>query len=339
MPRIAQLTAPGKIQIQDSPSLMAGPGETIIQVKHAGVCGTDLALFNGNYPVPLPHVCGHEFTGTVKQIGQGVNYKWLGKTVTAEINNTCIAYNRKSLCSACKKGLPSHCLERTVTGIIRHSGAFAEEIAVAAGTLHEIPNSVGPLTATLAEPLAAALQTFNMSLITREETIVVLGPGRLGILIVFIAALKGLKVLAVSRSEAKRDRALDYGAIWTCAPDEAEVLIRKNTEGLGADLVVDTTGNPDGITQALKLVRPRGTVCCKTTCGRPPTGLDMTSLVVDEVRLQGSRCGPFEPALEILKTHHDKLKHLITSTRPLEETQAALESASKENKVVISMKT
>ena len=69
MSRIAQLTAPGKIQIEDSPSLMAGPGETIIQVKHAGVCDTDLTLFNGDYPVPLPHVCGHEFTGTVKQVG------------------------------------------------------------------------------------------------------------------------------------------------------------------------------------------------------------------------------------------------------------------------------
>ena len=87
-----------------------------------------------------------------------------------------------------------------------------------------------------------------MSPITREEIIIVLGPDRLGIFIVFVAALKGLKVLAVSRSEAKRDRALNYGAIWTCSPDEAEVLIRKNTAGFGADLVVDTTGNPDGIT-------------------------------------------------------------------------------------------
>ncbi len=335
MPRIAQLIAPGKIQIQDSPSLSAGPGEVVIQVKHAGVCGTDLALFHGDYPVPLPHVCGHEFTGTVKQIGQRVNSKWLGKTVTAEINNTCIAYNRQPLCSACRKGLPSHCLERTVTGIIQHPGAFAEEVTVAAGTLHEIPDSVDALTATLAEPLAAALQTFNMSPITREETIIVLGPGKLGILVVFVAALKGANVLAVSRSKAKQDRALDYGATWACSPDEAEVLIKKNTEGLGAGLVVDTTGNPDGITQALKLVRPRGTVCCKTTCGLPASGLDMTKLVVDEVNLQGSRCGPFEPALEILKTHHEKLKNLITSTRSLNDTQQALESAVKENKVVI----
>ena len=102
-------------------------------------------------------------------------------------------------------------------------------------------------------------------------------------------------------------------------------------------MVVDTTGNPDGITQALKLVRPRGTIACKTTCGLPATGIDMTQLVVDEIRLQGSRCGPFEPALEIIRTHQDKLKSLITSTRPLEETQAALESASKENKIVLTI--
>jgi threonine dehydrogenase-like Zn-dependent dehydrogenase len=337
MPKIAQLTAPGKIEIKHHHPLQACPGEAIIQVGHAGICGTDLALFQGDYPVPLPHVCGHEFTGTVKQVGEGMDSKWLGKTVTAEINNTCVAYNRKPLCSACRNGLPSHCLERTVTGIINHNGAFAEEVAVAGGTLHQIPESVDPLTATLAEPLAAALQTFVMSLAEKGDTIVVLGPGRLGILIVFAAALKGLKVLAVSRSQPKRERALEYGAQWACSPDEAENLIRENTEGLGAKFVVDTTGNPNGITQALKLVQPRGTVCCKTTCGLPAVGLDMTQLVVDEVRLQGSRCGSFEPALEILITHHEKLKNLITSTHPLEETQAALESASVENKVVISI--
>ena len=337
MPRIAQLTAPGKIQVKNSPSLKAGPGEVVIQVRHAGVCGTDLALFHGDYPVPLPHVCGHEFTGTVKQIGDEVDNKWLGKTVTAEINNTCIAYNCQPLCSACKKGLSSHCLERTVTGIIHHSGAFAEEVVVAAGTLHEIPDEIDPLTAILTEPLAAALQTFVMTPVTGDETIVVLGPGRLGILVVFVAALKGVKVLAVSRSEGKQKRALDYGATWACSPDKAEALIKEKTDRLGADLVVDTTGNPDGITQALNLVRPRGTVCCKTTCGLPASGLDMTKLVVGEVQLQGSRCGPFEPAIEILKIHHDKLKHLITATRPLEETQQALELASTENKVVINI--
>ena len=337
MPRITQLTAPGKIELKQREPLTAGPGEAIIQVQHAGVCGTDLALFHGDYPVPLPHVCGHEFTGNVKSVGEGVNKHWIGKTVTAEINNTCIAYGKQTLCTACEKGVPSHCLARTVTGIIQHEGAFADEVKVAAGTLHEIPSNIDPLTATLTEPLAAALQTFEMSPMQENETLVVLGPGRLGILIVFAASLKGVKTIAVSRSEAKRKRALEFGAQKALAPENAVDEIRNSTEGLGADFVVDTTGHPDGITQAFQLVRPRGTIACKTTCGLPATGLDMTKLVVDEITLQGSRCGPFQPALEIIQQYPEKLKSLITSTRPLEEAQQALESASKENKVVLNM--
>ena len=337
MPRIAQLTAPGHIEIIDHAPLTASPGSAIIQVKHAGICGTDLALFHGDYPVPLPHVCGHEFTGIVKEVGSGIDANWVGKTVTAEINNTCIAYGRSPLCAACRNGLSAHCLERTVTGIVQHGGAFAEEVKVAGGTLHAIPDNIDPVTATLTEPLAAALQTFVLSPAQEGDTVVVLGPGRLGILIVFIAALKGLNVIAVSRSSAKQNRALKYGAQKACAPESAETLIKENTEGLGAKFVIDTTGHADGITQALQCVQPRGTICCKTTCGLPATGLDMTKLVVDEVRLQGSRCGPFEPALQILKTYHEKLRPLITATRPLEETQSALQLASVEDKVVIDM--
>jgi threonine dehydrogenase-like Zn-dependent dehydrogenase len=124
----------------------------------------------------------------------------------------------------------------------------------------------------------------------------------------------------------------------TFAPEDAMDKIHNATEGLGAEMVVDTTGNPDGITQALKLVRPQGTIACKTTCGLPATGLDITQLVVDEIRLQGSRCGPFEPAIEIIRTHQQKLKSLISSTRPLEEIQAALEAAAKEDKVILNMR-
>ncbi|MBC8284488.1 MAG: alcohol dehydrogenase catalytic domain-containing protein, partial [Nitrospinae bacterium] len=242
MPRITQLTAPRKIEIKERKSLLAGPGEAIIQVQHAGVCGTDLALFHGDYPVPLPHVCGHEFTGRVKSAGEGVDKIWIGKTVTAEINNTCIAYGKKTLCAACKTGMPSHCQTRTVTGIINHEGAFADEVKVAAGTLHAIPDNIDPLIATLTEPLAAALQTFEMSPMQKNETLVVLGPGRLGILVIFAASLKGIQTIAISRSEAKRNRALDFGAQHAFAPEDAIDEIKNLTEGLGADMVVDTTG-------------------------------------------------------------------------------------------------
>ena len=337
MPRIAQLIAPGKIEIKERGCLAAGTAEAIIEVQYAGVCGTDLALFHGEYPVKLPHIGGHEFTGIVKSVGEGVDKSWIGKKVTAEINNTCIAYGKKQLCPSCEKDLPSHCQTRSVTGIINHEGAFADEVRVAAGTLHEIPSNIDSLTATLIEPLAAALQTFEMSPIEKNETVVVLGTGRLGVLIVFVAFLKGIHTIAVSRSDAKRNRALDFGAQQVFTPDDAIDEIRNLTHGLGANRVIDTTGNPNGIKQAFKLVRPRGTIDCKTTCGLPSIGFDMTKLVVDEVKLQGSRCGPFEPAMKIIQKHQEKLKSLITSIRPLEETQAALESVSEENKVVLTI--
>jgi threonine dehydrogenase-like Zn-dependent dehydrogenase len=337
MPKIAQLTANRTIVIKDRSPLTAKSNEVVIGVETAGICGTDLALFSGDYPVPLPLVCGHEFVGKVKSLGDGVDKRWLGRRVTAEINNTCQTLNRPSFCRACQIGMPSHCQQRTVTGIINHNGAFAEEVAVAQGTLHEIPDEIESAVAALTEPLAAALQTFEMSPVKGDETVVVMGPGRLGILIVFVAALKGCRVIAVSRSEAKRKRSLTFGATQALSPEQAKNVIQEITGGLGADIVVDATGQPDGITKTLSLVRPRGIVSVKTTCGLPTKGLDMTKLVVDEIRLQGSRCGPFGPALKVLKEHQEKLKTLITSTHPLAEAQQALESAYLENKVLLKM--
>ncbi|MGV7220243.1 MAG: alcohol dehydrogenase catalytic domain-containing protein [Nitrospinales bacterium] len=339
MPIAAVLTAKGKFEIQERPKLEVAPRSVLIEVEHAGICGTDLSLFSGDYPIPLPHVCGHEFTGVVTSVKDAADEKWLGKKVTAEINNTCQTIAPENPCKACSIGMSSHCLKRTVTGIINKDGAFAEEIVIPSVNLHAIPDDLDPLVATLAEPMAAALQTFAMTPVEdfSDKTIVVLGPGRLGILIVFAAHLKGLNVIAVSRSEHKRERAMKYGAIGALTPDEAEEAVKEKTSGLGADIVVDATGNPDGFTTAMSLVRPRGIISAKTTCGLPVTGLDMTKLVVDEIQIQGSRCGPFPPAIEILLQHQSKLRELITLVRPLPQAQAAIELAFHEDKVILEM--
>lgn len=337
MPQAAVLTAPRTLTLENRQPQSPGEGEVIISVEHTGVCGTDLALFSGDYPSPLPLVCGHEFAGRVTALGEGVNAQWLNRRVVAEINNSCTAYNRKTLCTACRKGMPGHCLNRDVTGIIQRDGAFAEQVRVPAGTLHEIPEGLDPLTAVLTEPLAAALQTFEMTPIMRDETVVVLGPGRLGILIVFVAALKGVNIIACSRSQLKRDRALRFGASKACNPESISEEVMEVTEGLGADTVVDVTGKPEGIDQAINLVKPRGVVSVKTTCGLPAKGINMTKLVVDEVQIQGSRCGPFDKALSLLNQHQDSLRTLITAVRPLEEAQVAVESAFTESKVVLAM--
>jgi len=336
----ATLTAPRTIEMQDRPDPKAEDGEVVIAVEHAGVCGTDLALYSGDYPVPLPLVCGHEFAGVVTSVGRKVDEKWIGKRVTAEINNTCTAYNSPTPCRACLRGMPNHCQNRTVTGIISKDGAFAEQVVVPAGVLHEIPAYVDPVAATLTEPLAAALQTFEMTPPGEGDVVTVLGPGRLGILIVFAASVvHDLKVIAVSRSKEKRDRALQFGASLACPPEEAGEVTRSMSDGLGADIVVDATGRPEGFAQALGLVRPRGTIAAKTTCGLPAEGLDMTKLVVDELCVQGSRCGPFKPAVDILSQHQDRLRKLVTSIQPLHNAPEAIESAFHENKVILAMQS
>ena len=337
MSRIALLTAPNTIEMRDWERQKLEPQEVVVAVNNVGICGTDLAIFSGDYQVPLPLVLGHEFAGTVIAVGKEADDKWIGKRVTAEINNTCISYKHHLLCHACTYGLPNHCQTRTVTGIIEQNGAFAEEVIVPAGNLHLIPDTLDSLTAVLTEPLAAALQTFVMTPVTGKETVAVLGAGRLGILIIFVAALKGLNVIAISRSIAKRERARQYGASEAFSPDNAEFEVKECTNGVGADIVVDATGSPEGFEQALSLVRPQGVISVKTTCGLPTQGLDMTKLVVDEICVQGSRCGPFQPALEILDKHQDQLQALITSIRPLEEAQSALKSAFTEDKVVLQM--
>lgn len=334
MPKIALLVAPRTIEIHSRERIKPEPQEVAIAVEAAGICGTDLAIFSGDYQVQLPLVPGHEFSGTVIEVGKEVDEKWIGQRVTAEINNTCVAYKNHLLCHTCKHGLPNHCQVRSVTGIIDHDGAFAEEVVVPAGVLHAIPDTLDFITASLTEPLAAALQTFVMTPVTGNETVVVLGAGRLGILITFIAALKGLRVIAVSRSASKRERALQYGATNAFSPGTASLEVKGLTNGVGADIVVDATGSLEGLTEALSLVRPQGTVAIKTTCGIMAQGLDVTRLVVDEIRLQGSRCGPFEPAIEILNQYQAELRGLITSIRTLDEARSALLSASTENKVV-----
>lgn len=337
MPLAAKLTAPGAVTLGERAPLAPGPMEVVVAVEAAGVCGTDLALYRGDYPVPLPLVPGHEFAGRVLRLGEGVDAAWQGRPVTGEINNTCLAYRRAEPCTACRRGLESHCLNRTVTGIIHHDGAFAEEVALPVGALHALPEGLPAATAALAEPLAAALETFVMTPAEPGELVVVLGPGRLGILIVFAAIQKGLRVVAVSRSAGKRERALAFGAEAAYKPEEAQPAIRGMTGGLGADIVVDATGSPEGLNQALALVRPRGTLAVKTTCGLPARGLDLTRVVVNEIRLQGSRCGPFAPALELLAKHREALGGLVSCILPLTEAARALEIAGHENKVMLKM--
>jgi threonine dehydrogenase-like Zn-dependent dehydrogenase len=333
----ATLIAPGEIVLQERAIPAVAPGEVLVRVRYVGICGTDLALYTGSYRTSLPIVPGHEFAGEVAEVGSSRDSKWIGAKVTAEINNTCVSWDKPDKCTACRAGIPNHCRERTTLGITGCDGAFAELVKVPVGNLHILPETIPLRHGIFVEPLAAAIQTFELTPLSTGDTVVVLGAGRLGVLICRVASLKGARVVAVSRSPYKLQLARKFGAHILIDAAQADVAdeIAALTDGLGTDIVVEATGTTEGLNQALRLVRPRGTVCLKSTPGQDAADLPITSLVVDEVRIQGSRCGPFGKAIRMMARHDLELDALISCIYPLAKTKAALDSAAGKFKVLL----
>ena len=335
--RATALSAIRKFEIVDRQFPPLQPSEAIVRVKFAGVCGTDIALFSGDYSAPLPLVPGHELVGEVAEVGREDNRSWIGKRVTAEINNTCRSYHREAFCPACRRGLFNHCFKRTVVGIIGYDGAYAEYLRAPVLNLHALPDIITWEEGVFIEPLAAAIQTFELTPISSLSNVVVLGAGRLGLLICAVAALKKARVCVVSRSPAKLKRTFDWGAIEAINANHPKWIeaVRRWTRGVGADVVVDATGSPEGLRLAAEIVRPRGTIALKTTCGLPATGIDTTKLVVDEVRIQTSRCGPFAKAIGLMTRLGLPVRSLISEVFPLEDAGAAVEAAASSSKILI----
>lgn len=361
----AVLVAPKRLVYEErSLSVPLAPCEVLVEVAYAGVCGTDLAIYSGDYRVPLPLVLGHEFSGVVVDGGSAVRRKRLiGRRVVGEINATCVAWHRRSRCPACRRGLPNHCQRRTVVGIVGHDGAFARYVRLPLGCVHPLPASISLEAGIFVEPLAAALRTFELAPVREGATVVVLGCGRLGRLVALVAAKLGMRVIAVARRRETLLRVQRYAQALVCmgtsstppaspaqnqarqrtrpelveiaGPDQLAMFVLERTRGLGADLVVEATGDPTQWGVAMKLVRPQGTVALKSTPGVPGGQLDSTSIAVDEIRIQGSRCGPFDKAIRFMVAHGEPNSEWTTARFGLDQTVEALEAARREPKVAI----
>ncbi len=289
------------------------PGHSKLRVLQAGICETDLQLAQGY--MGFSGIPGHEFVA-VAETGP-----LAGQRVVAEINCPC------GTCDLCTRGLGSHCPQRTVVGILNHNGAFAEWVVVPDSNLHAVPDSLSDDLATLTEPVAAALQIpeqLDLSGPGRTgrtggaRSAIVLGDGRLGNLCSQVLAQAGCDVLAVGKHAFKLSHIAAAG-IPTCLVDDIP-------PGLRGDVVVDCTGSPSGLDQALRLVRPRGTVVMKTTVADPHR-LSLAPVVIDEITLLGSRCGPFAKALHALASGCLQLDGFVTDRFPLRDFAAAFESA------------
>jgi threonine dehydrogenase-like Zn-dependent dehydrogenase len=278
--------------------------DVLIRVLGAGICETDLQLVRGY--MGFRGVLGHEFVGVVE------TGAWRGRRVVGEINCSC------GTCAECRNGLQNHCPHRTVLGILNRDGAFADFVSLPLENLHPVPESVSDVDAVFTEPLAAAFQIPAQIALQSEQEVIVLGDGRLGNLCAQVLKLSGCRVTVVGKHERKLALVARLG-ISSVALDDLEVR-------RCADLVIDCTGSPTGLPLALRLVRPRGTIVLKTTVAGEQT-LALAPIVIDEVTIVGSRCGPFERALQALERREIDVSSLVDGVLPLEQAVSALDRA------------
>ena len=292
-------------------------GECRIRIGMAGICGTDLQLLEGY--AAFRGIPGHEFVGVVESAPESER-AWIGKRVVAEINIGC------GQCDWCKRGVKEHCVSRTVIGIRSRDGAFAEVLSAPAANLHAIPDAMDDQTAVFVEPTAAACRIIEQIAIDRTTRTAVLGDGRLGLLVAQVVRTVTNDVTLFGRHDDKIEIGRALGL--RCLRADASI------PGEGTfDTVVDATGRPEGLVRALELVRPRGTVVMKSTFhGEAPVA--SWPIVVNEVTLVGSRCGPFARAIELLASGAVRVAPLVTRVASLDDYQSAFADARRGLKVM-----
>jgi alcohol dehydrogenase len=292
-------------------------GEALLRIDLAGICATDLEITKGymNFSGTL----GHEFVGTVIDGPR----TWRGKRVVADINCVC------GKCDLCQHGLSNHCRNRTVIGIAGRDGCFAEKIAVPLANLHEVPASVSDEQAVFVEPLAAAFQVVKQCPIEKRMQVAVVGSGRLGLLIAQVLRLTECKLEVIGRNPETLSFCEKKGIQ---ARSIHEVVPRADR-----DVVVECTGAPAGFDYATRLVRPRGTLVLKSTFAADAP-LTLAGVVINEITVLGSRCGPFADAINALARKQIDVTSMITRQFPLSRGVEAFEAAADPKHIKVLLK-
>ena len=282
-------------------------GFALIRLLTGGICRTDIELVRGYSG--FSGTPGHEFVGEVIEADDA---RLLGRRVVGEINLAC----RK--CEWCLRGLSWHCPKRTVLGIVRHPGAFAEFLTLPRINLHVVPDSISNEEAVFVEPIAAACEILDQAKIPDGAEVAVLGDGKLGLLVAQVLNARRLDVHLYGRHKEKL-RIAELAGVQT-------ILAKERLPVAAYDLVVEATGSLAGLRQAIPMTRPRGSVFMKSTI-HGTVRLDTAPAIVNEITLIGSRCGRFEPALELLRSRQVNVRDMISTTMPLSHARRAFQRA------------
>lgn len=301
----------GQLTLHDDyPRPGVGADDALIRVTLAGICSTDLELVKG-YAGGFRGVLGHEFVGVVEAVGLADATEWIGRRVVGSINLGC------RRCAVCLGEGPEHCPNRTTLGIHNKDGVFADYVTLPVANLLSVPDNVADEEAVFTEPLAAALRIREQIAVRPAARAAVVGPGRLGLLVGQVLALAGTDVIVLGRRVASLDLPRQLGLATGLVDDAADDSF---------DLVVEATGNDAGFAHSLRLVRPRGTLVLKSTF-HGNANINLTKLVVAEINVVGSRCGPFAPALRLLARGAVAVRPLIEAEYPLADALAAFARA------------
>jgi threonine dehydrogenase-like Zn-dependent dehydrogenase len=297
------------------------PHWALVRVLLAGICNTDVEILRGYHA--FRGVPGHEFVGevtAVNGVSAKMKAKWLGKRVTGEINVSCSAYGYRPVCPFCRRGLTTHCARRTVLGIVNHDGTFAEYLSLPFENLHLIPDSITNEQAVFVEPLAAACEILEQINIKQFREAAVLGDGKLAQLIARVLRTALPRVVMYGKHKVKLQQATPARIDTQTVRGDASDLKRVKDNFA---LIVEATGSPSGLALAQHMTEPRGTLILKSTFhGAAP--VEIWPLVVKEITLIGSRCGPFARAIALLRSGRVDPRPLITRTFPLSEAPAAI---------------
>lgn len=298
----------GRVLVRQTPMPERPSGYALLRMLYAGICSTDLQLQRGYYG--FQGTPGHEF---VAQVVEADDPQWRGQIVVGEINLAC------GHCDWCARDLGRHCPNRTVLGIVRHPGAFAEFLTLPEANLHRVPPGVRLELAVFVEPVAAACEILEQLPQLAGVDVAVLGDGKLGLLVAQVLCLKGARVTLYGRHKRKMQLVEPLGVAWELLAEAAKPPL--------AEVVVEATGTTAGLAQAVAMTRPRGFLVLKSTVHGAVT-LDTAPIVVNEITLVGSRCGRFQPALELLAAGKLVLAPLIEDRFPLAQAEAAFARAS-----------
>lgn len=327
--------SPNDLRIEEVPVPVAGPGEVIIKVNVCGICGTDVHILRGHFPVPnLPLIPGHEFSGRVAQIGSGVERLSLDDFVTADINTGC------DRCYYCRHQLRMFCPQLSQIGVHR-DGAFAEYVKAPAAAVYQLPDDMSPEHAAYVEPLACAVHGQERADLRSGSTVVIIGAGPMGLVHIQLSRLRGAtRIIATELNPTRRAKAAELGADVVLDPgkDDAVAIVRELTEGRGADCVIEAVGSVRTYRDAFDMVRVGGTV---VAYGAAPSDQELTLRPFDiyskELTIVGSYAGTYATwpdAIELIRAGRFDPDRIISNVVPLADLVRGIEAAESDKDVI-----